>query len=129
MREKILIVDDDPAARRILVLLLEASADILEASNGPDALMLIEIARPRVMILDIAMPGMSGLDVLKAHRASGAPLVVLVLTGLEDIGLAKQSLDLGASEYITKPFDLSSLKEKVIRCLTDPDHADTLRHP
>lgn len=118
MRDKILIVDDDPAARRILTLLLQGSGEILEASDGADALRLIEAERPRIMILDMTMPGMSGLDVLKALRASGATLPILVLTSREDIELAKRALELGAKEYITKPFELPRLKEKVLSCLT-----------
>ncbi len=116
--DKILVVDDDPAARRILSLLLKGSAEVLEASNGADALKIVEEHRPRVMILDMTMPGMSGLDVLKALQASGASLVILVLTGREDIELAKRALELGAAEYITKPFELPLLKEKVVSCLT-----------
>lgn len=123
MRDKILVVDDDPAARRILTLLLQGSGEILEASNGADALRLIEAERPRIMILDMSMPGMSGLDVLKALRASGATLLILVLTGQEDVELAKRALELGAKEYITKPFELPRLKEKVLSGLTSAPKA------
>lgn len=117
MRDKILVVDDDPAARRILALLLQATGEVLEASSGGEALRIIEAERPRLMLLDMTMPGMSGLEVLKAPQTSAAKMTILMLTGQNDIELAKQALALGAAEYITKPFDLAHLKEKVERCM------------
>jgi len=122
MSAKILVVDDDPAARRILTLLLQASGEVLEAASGDEALRIIEAERPRLMLLDMTMPGMSGLGVLKAVRASEAGITIIVLTGQNDIELAKRALELGAVEYITKPFDLAHLKEKVLSCLgADPN--------
>ncbi len=111
------MVDDDPAARRILTLLLQDSADVLEAATGDEALSLIKSERPRVMILDISMPVMSGIEVLKTLRASGEGPAVVVLTSLEKMALAKECVELGAREFITKPFDLPLLKEKVLQCL------------
>lgn len=120
MREKILVVDDDPAARRILTLLLQDEAEVIEASTGAAALSLIKDERPRVMILDISMPEMSGIEVLQTLRdADGAPAVI-VLTSLEKISLAKECVGLGAREFIAKPFDLPLLKEKVLGCLRPP---------
>lgn len=117
MTNKILVVDDDPAARKILTRLLHANGRIFEAASGAEALRLIEAERPRLMLLDMVMPGMSGLDVLKARQTSAAAMVILVVTGQADIELAKQALEFGAMEYITKPFDLPRLKDKVTRCL------------
>lgn len=114
---KILVVDDDPAARRILVRLLKTIGTVLEASTGAEALRLIEASRPRIMLLDIIMPAMSGLQVLEACRGASAPMTIIMLTGQNDIELAKRALELGAAEYITKPFDLARLTEKVRRCL------------
>lgn len=117
MRDKILVVDDDPAARRILALLLQATGEVLEASSGAEALRIIEAERPRLMLLDMTMPGMSGLEVLEAPQTSASKMTIIMLTGQNDIELAKQALELGAAEYVTKPFDLARLKEKVDRCL------------
>jgi DNA-binding NtrC family response regulator len=117
VKAKILVVDDDPAARRILVLLLQTTGTVLEASNGKEALRIIEAERPRLMVLDMTMPGMSGLEVLKAAGDAVAAMTVLVLTGKDDIESAKQALELGAAEYITKPFDCALLKDKVRRCV------------
>jgi DNA-binding NtrC family response regulator len=117
MSNKILVVDDDAAARRMLFLLLETTAEILQAASGEEALRLVAEERPRLMLLDMTMPGMSGLDVLKAVRASAPATTVIMLTGAVDVELAQRSLELGAAEYVTKPFDLPRLKEKVKRIM------------
>jgi DNA-binding response OmpR family regulator len=117
MNKKILVVDDDADARRILVRLLKATGTVLEAATGAEALRLIEDEKPRIMLLDIIMPGMSGLQVLEASRPYGVPMTIIMLTGQKDIELAKRALGLGATEYITKPFDLADLKDKIKLCL------------
>ena len=117
MNGKILVVDDDPAARKILVHLLTSAGTILEASTGAEALRIVESERPGLMVLDMTMPGMSGLEVLEAIRITGVMMTVIMLTGQNDIELAKRALESGAVEYVTKPFDLARLKEKVDRCM------------
>lgn len=116
MRNKLLVVDDDPDIRKTLVLLLRMSGEVFEASTGEEALRIIEAERPRLMLLDVAMPGMCGLEVLRALQ--GAPaMTIIMLTSNNDVELAKRALDLGAAEYITKPFDWSHLKDKVERSM------------
>jgi len=117
MSNKILVVDDDPADRKILTSLLQKTGEIIEASTGAEAMRIIEAERPRLMLLDMIMPGMSGLDVLKACQSFGVMMTIIVLTSQNDVELAKRALDLGAMEYITKPFVLANLKEKVERCV------------
>jgi DNA-binding NtrC family response regulator len=126
MSGKILVVDDDPAARKLLVLLLQKDFQVLTASTGAEALRLIEAERPRLMLLDMVMPGMGGLDVLEALQPPASALTILVLTGENDIGLARRALELGAAEYITKPVDLALLMEKVTRCMV-PAAKDELK--
>ena len=101
----------------MLALLLQATGEVIEASSGGEALRMIESERPRLMLLDMVMPGMSGLEVLKASQPSVAMMTIIVLTSQDDIELAKRALELGAVEYITKPFDLADLKAKVERCV------------
>lgn len=117
MGDKILVVDDDPAARKLLTLLLETTGKVLAAETGAEALRIIDEERPRLMLLDMTMPGMSGLEVLKAARTRAVDMTIIMLTGQNDIELARQALALGAVEYITKPFDLPQLKKKVERCM------------
>ena len=116
-RHKILIVDDDAAARTMLSRLLETTGEVLLASSGDEALRMIDLEQPRLMILDMVMPGMSGLEVLRAVRAGPRPMMILVLTGANDMDLAKRALEAGADEYVTKPFDLIRMREKVVRTL------------
>lgn len=117
MGNKILVVDDDPAARKLLTLSLETTGKVLVAATGAEALRIIAAERPRLMLLDMTMPGMSGLAVLKAARTHAVNMTIIMVTGQNDIELAKQALALGAEEYITKPFDLPQLKKKVERCM------------
>ena len=117
MSNKILVVDDDPATRKLLSILLKTTGEFLEASTGAEALRIIEAERPRIMLLDLIMPEMSGLEVLQALKASGVVMTIIVLTGQTDIAVARQALELGAAEYITKPVDCAYLEDRVRRCV------------
>lgn len=116
-KPKILVVDDDPAVRKMLSLLFEASCEVLLASTGEEGLRLVAAQRPRLMLLDVVMPGIGGLEVLKAARAILPALTVIMLTGQTDMDLARKALDLGAVEFVTKPFEMASLKDKIGRSL------------
>jgi DNA-binding NtrC family response regulator len=116
MSGKMLIVDDDREVREALVLAFGTQYAVLAASSGSDALKLLS-ENPRLMLLDMSMPGMTGLEVLAAAREAVAGMTVIMLTGENDIDLAKRALALGAAEYITKPFDWDQLKERVGRCM------------
>jgi DNA-binding NtrC family response regulator len=128
MSRKILVVDDDPAVRRMLTLLLDSVAPVLSTPTGEEGLKILAAERPSLMLLDMTMPGMGGLEVLKAARAAVPSLTVIMLTGAVDVELAKQSLALGAVEYVTKPFDLPRLKDKVKRSMETASKDDRNSH-
>lgn len=109
----ILIVDDDAEIRKMLLILLVGAGLLLEASNGPDALRQIESDKPWLMLLDIVMPVMGGIAVLQAAMKISPSLTVLMLTGEDDIDIAKGALGFGARAYITKPFDGPALRKEV----------------
>lgn len=113
MTHKILVVDDDADSRRILRIVLGSVADILEAADGEEALRKIKSKKPNLVLLDIAMPKMGGLDVLESALKLAPGLIVVMLTGQSDIGVAKAALDKGARAYITKPVDPQRLREEV----------------
>ena len=127
-KNKILVVDDDPAVRRMLTLLFETTCTVLLAASGGEGLKILAAQRPRLMLLDMTMPGMSGLEVLKAAHAAAPAMTVIMLTGAVDVELAKKALELGAVEYVTKPFDLSRLKDKVQRSLETISTDDRNNH-
>lgn len=126
MAHKILIVDDEPDMRRILKWLLAPYADVLEAASGEEALRLLRVEKPRLALLDIAMPDLNGVELLAAVRDIDPGLVCVMLTGVSDLEVAKRALDLGARSYITKPFNPDLLLAEVQRCLS-PQGADSGR--
>lgn len=125
MAHKILVVDDDSDTRRILRYVLSPVAAVLEASSGADALAQIKAERPRLVMLDLVMPGIGGLEVLEAGLKLFPNMTVVMLTGQSDVGVAKAALDKGARAYITKPIDPQRLREVVEDILgTDATDAD-----
>ena len=117
MQRKALVVDDEADLRRILLCVLAPVCEVLEASNGPEALRLLRNERPRLMLLDISMPEMGGIAILEAALVSDPSLIIVMLTGEQDLAVAKRALEAGARAYITKPFDSQFLRVEVQRLL------------
>ena len=118
---KILVVDDDDELRRALRGVLSPLAQVIEASNGLDALCLLQRERPRLLVLDLAMPEMDGLVVLSAALRVAPGLPVLMLTGDSDVNSAVTALNTGACAYVTKPFDPAYLRDEVSRLIGPPE--------
>ena len=113
--ERILVVDDEPDIVALVVYhLAKAGFRISTASNGADALRLAQQDRPALVVLDLMLPGMSGLEVLEQLRAdeSGQDIAVLLLTARRDEPDRIKGLSSGADDYLTKPF---SPQELVLR--------------
>lgn len=111
---RILIVEDDPAILKGLQAAFKMEGyEIISASTGTDGLKLIRGRKPDVIVLDAMLPGMNGFDVCKAARDDGITTPVLMLTarGLEADRV--RGLDLGADDYVTKPFSLPELLARV----------------
>lgn len=119
-RRPILVVDDDPAVLDLVVARLEiAGYETCWARDGSTAMERLRDTRPAAMILDLSMPNLDGFGVLDlmSRRSDLARTPVLVLsarTGAEDVKLA---MTLGASDYLSKPFDTSRLLARVARLL------------
>lgn len=124
MARKILFVDDEEDLRRIVVRLLRPLGEVIEAGDGTEALRLVELRAPDVMLLDVGLPDMSGLDVLKAARERRPDLPVLVLTGKLELDTARAVLKHGARAYVTKPFEPDVLMREVVRLLNGSVDAD-----
>ena len=106
---KILVVDDEPPIRKLLRMGLTAQGyQILEAPNGKTALDLLGEA-PDLIILDLGLPDTQGLDLLRTIRTRNESVPVVVLSSRGDEAGKVQALDLGADDYITKPFGMDEL--------------------
>lgn len=101
---KLLIVDDEKSIRQILRLNLEPRGyQVLEAASGSQALKLIQDEKPQLVVLDLGLPDMSGMDVLKEVR-SWSKIPIIVLTVTDDEATKVSLLDCGADDFMTKPF-------------------------
>lgn len=118
MNRTILIVDDEPHLRTLIHQTLEELEDedvtLLTASNGEEALALIESERPALVFLDVMMPKLSGFDVCsRAKQGLGLTDVFIVLLTAKGQEMDRQKgLEVGADLYMTKPFDPDALLEK-----------------
>jgi two-component system, OmpR family, KDP operon response regulator KdpE len=110
MSPTILVVDDEPPIRKLLRMGLATQGyAILEAPNAAAALDLLGRDRIDVVILDLGLPDMRGHDLLRAIRASHPGLPVVVLSSRDDESGKVEALDLGADDYVTKPFGMAEL--------------------
>jgi two-component system, OmpR family, response regulator MprA len=110
----VLVVDDDPQLREALSRALELDGyDVSTASNGVKALDAISSARPDLMVLDVMMPYVGGLDVCRTLRERKDRLPILVLTARDEVGDRVAGLDAGADDYLTKPFALEELRARL----------------
>jgi putative two-component system response regulator len=119
---RILVVDDEVTVRLLLRDVLEIEGyDVAEAEDGPTALAMIAVERPDLVLLDIMMPGMSGIDVLSLLRGEAAtrdmPVVLLTAAGDDETTWAGWTT--GASLYLNKPFDHVNLLEWVERLIAE----------
>jgi two-component system response regulator MprA len=109
-RPRVLVVDDDKAVRESLRRSLEFNGyDVSLASDGAEALAGIASTDPDVVVMDVMMPRLDGLEATKALRKAGNDLPILVLTARDAVGDRVEGLDAGADDYLTKPFALQEL--------------------
>ena len=112
----ILLVDDDEIIRYTLQAFLEYKGYWpISVENGTKALDILKTATFNLVLLDIGMPGMDGLEVLKNIKASQKDLSVIMLTGESDMDVARTAFMHGANDYLTKPFKLTQLEACLIR--------------
>jgi len=109
-RRRILVVDDEPEIRAVLVEYLQGKGfEARGADGGVEALRQIPDFYPHVVLLDIAMPRMTGVEALRRIKALPQETCVVMVSGIEDMETAKQTLALGAADYVTKPVDFQYL--------------------
>ncbi len=115
---RVLVVDDEPDVADALRLHLalrghEASAVL----NGRDAIRAVETEHPQVILLDILMPAMNGLETLRRIREIDPKVRIIIVTAVADEELGRRALALGASDFITKPVDLAYLEFSLLTAL------------
>ena len=106
----ILIVDDEQSYRQLLSLVFEGDGHIIRtASNGREAVELIKKEPADVIISDVKMPDMDGIDMLRAVRELHPDLGVILMTAFASVETAREAFKLGADDFIQKPFDVEEL--------------------
>lgn len=112
----VLVIDDEPAHRLMVrVVLGDAGFKVLEADNGSSGLATLRAKPVDVVLLDMRMPGMSGLDVLQKMHEEGIATPVIMLTAFGNVSSAVESMKIGAWDYLTKPTDNDELLAVVIK--------------
>lgn len=116
VKRKVLVVDDDPQIRKILTrMLAPATYEIRSADDGFTALQTVREWNPDLVILDIMMPGMSGIEVCRQIREEkpGGDLQILMLSAKDSQADRRRALEYGANDYVSKPFHIASLGRKI----------------
>jgi len=118
--KQLLIVDDQQGIRLLLneVFKREGYTTFL-AANGIEALDITERVKPDGVLLDMKIPGMDGIEILKRIKTRTPEVPVLMMTAYGELDLIKEAMDLGASHYFTKPFDIYELRDAVNEMLRD----------
>ncbi len=115
---KILIVDDESDIRSLLVRgLADSSIECVQSSSAIDALNKLNTERYSLVMSDVCMPGMSGMELLRSIKRRDPDMSVIMITGVLDLATAVDSLKMGACDYITKPFDLVAVRRAVGQAL------------
>ena len=108
---RIIIIDDEEIMRNCLKdVLADDGFDVRALSNGEEGLRLFEEISFEIAILDVKMPGISGVEVLKTIKKISPSTEVVMITGYASVSTAVESMKLGAFDYLTKPFDMDQIK-------------------
>ena len=113
----VLVVDDEPGVQESLRMLLKEECQVVTAGNAAEALLVVEQTPPDLVLLDLVMPGRSGLDLLSDLSERGVPAPVIVLTATKTVTTAVEAMKRGAADYVTKPFEVDALRIKIRRLL------------
>jgi len=120
MAVSVLVVDDDPVILRLLQVNFELEGiEVATAADGDEGLKMAQSDRPDLVISDIMMPKVNGLELLAALRSSPdtASLPVILLSAKAQVADVQRGLELGADDYVTKPFDPLELIDRVYKVL------------
>ncbi|HMM22218.1 MAG TPA: response regulator [Selenomonadales bacterium] len=118
-RPVVLVIDDQPGIRRLLIeVLSEEGYSVVEAANGYDGLQKAKDVHPAVILMDMKMPGMDGIETLREMKRIGIGDRVVMMTAYGELDLVTEAKEIGAADYITKPFDIVALCQMIQKNLT-----------
>jgi CheY-like chemotaxis protein len=124
VRARVLVVDDELEFRKVLAEYLEDRGfDVIEAQDGEEALLRVPDFHPHIVLMDVMMAGMGGVEALRRIKTAAPETCVIMVTAVEDIDSARGALALGASDYVTKPFSFQYL-DSVLEVHMLMDHID-----
>lgn len=107
----VMVVNDEPRVCRLMEEILTGEGyRVVSATNGPRALAVAAETRPDLILLEVVMPGLDGMGILRELRQRGHAGTVIMLTAQGTLQTAREAMTLGAYDYITKPFNLDFLK-------------------
>jgi two-component system, response regulator, stage 0 sporulation protein F len=123
----VLVIDDQPGIRRLLMeVLSEEGYCVFEAANGYDGIQKAKDTHPGLILMDMKMPGMDGIETLRELRRLEMGEKVVMMTAYGELDLVNEAKELGAVDYITKPFDIVSLCQLIQRNITGTTLPDLL---
>lgn len=118
---KVLIVDDQVGIRVLLIEVFTSEGySTYQASNGKAALDLVKRERPDIVLLDMKIPGMDGLEILRHIKEIDPAIKVIMMTAYGELAMIRQATDLGALMHFTKPFDIDEMRIAVNNELRNP---------
>ena len=130
-RKRVLVVDDELGVRESVRILLSEGYEVATVASGDLALEAIQRERPHLVLLDIIMPGMDGMELLERVRVSDPGLPVVILTATKTVKTAVAAMKLGAFDYLQKPFDVDELRlivERATHTAELEEEVKRLRH-
>ncbi|RBP04814.1 two-component system response regulator (stage 0 sporulation protein F) [Rossellomorea aquimaris] len=114
MNEKILIVDDQFGIRILLNEVLQKEGyQTFQAANGIQALEIVDQHSPDLVLLDMKIPGMDGIEILKRMKQKDADIRVIIMTAYGELDMIQEAKDLGALTHFAKPFDIDDIRQAV----------------
>ena len=113
----LLVVDDEPGVRESIRMIFENDYRIITASSGMDAIGIVKEESPEVVLLDVKMPQMNGMETLRRIKEINQSSKVIMITATKTVKNAVEAMKLGAEDYITKPFDVDEIRLIIKRAL------------
>lgn len=114
MMYKLLVVDDQSGIRMLLCEVLKKEGyKVFEAANGIQAMEVVVEEKPDLVLLDMKLPGMDGIEVLKLIKEDFPHISVMMMTAYRELNIIEKALELGAVAHFTKPFDLQDIREAI----------------